>query len=50
LEKSNVELCAANGSKIHVLGLLKLQFPAGDLSLFADVLVSDDIDEFLLGY
>ena len=45
-----VDLFAANGTKISVLGSMRLKFTASGLSLFADVLVTDDIDEFILGY
>jgi hypothetical protein len=50
LQQKNVKLYAANESQISVLGETRVHFTVGDLQLFADVLVSDSVDEFLLGF
>ena len=50
LSPCDVELFAANGTKISVLGRMQLNFNVQGLSLSADVLVSEDVDEFMLGY
>ena len=50
LSLTNVKLFAANGTKISVLGSVRLYFKVEKLKLFADFLVSDDIDECILGF
>ena len=50
LQPTNQELFAANGTVIKVLGKVRIYFRVANLTLFADVLVSDDIEEFILGY
>ena len=50
LQSTTMELWAGNGTKISVLGSMKLKFTVKNLSLVADVLVSDSIDEIMLGY
>jgi len=45
-----MELWAANGTKIPVLGSMKLFFSVKNMQLSADVLVSEAIDEIMLGY
>jgi predicted aspartyl protease len=40
---------AANGTNISVRGRAVVQFSVGNLKLSADVLVSDSVEEFLLG-
>jgi len=44
------ELFAANETPISVLGLTRVYFEIGGVSSHADMLVSDDIQEFLLGF
>jgi hypothetical protein len=48
LRPTNVELFAANGTKIPVLGCLRLNFTVQGKPLHADLLVSDAVDEFML--
>ena len=48
LRPTNIELYAANGSKIPVLGWFRLNFTVEGKPLFADLLVSDAVDEFML--
>ena len=50
LRKVDTKLFAANGSVISVAGAVKLRFKANDTELYADLLVSDDVDEFILGF
>ena len=50
LGPSSTELYAANGSKIRVMGFMRLLFNVQGLSLHADFLVSDDVDECILGF
>jgi len=43
--------CAANGTPISVLGIVKLRFPANGVGLFEDLLlVSEDIHEVIHGF
>jgi len=46
---AKTELYAANSTPISVIGTTRLYFKVGDLPSHADVVVSDEIDEFLLG-
>ena len=46
---TDVELFAANGSKIHALGAMRLRFKVNDLELLADVVVTEDLDEPIFG-
>jgi hypothetical protein len=48
LRPTNVELFAANGTKIPVLGCLRLSFTVQGKPLHADLLVYDAVDEFML--
>ena len=50
LKPTAIELTAANSTPISVLGMYCLHFVVQNMQLHADVLVSDTIDEFLLGY
>ena len=50
LQSSNVKLYAANESLIPVLGQTRVYFTVEGLQLYADVLVSEVVDEFLLGF
>src|SRR5467141_429855 len=50
LHPVEVEVFAANGNPIAILGCITMHFKVGDLPLTADLLVSDDIDEIMLGY
>jgi len=50
LTPTKIELFAANGSPLNVLGTMRLCFKVQGRPLFADLLVSDSIDELLLGY
>jgi hypothetical protein len=50
LQPTLTELYAANGTKISVLGAMRLKFRVGSLELYADLVVSDSIEEFILSY
>ena len=50
LSPGTTELFAANGNKLNVLGSTRLFFTVNGKSLYADVLVSDSVDECILGY
>jgi hypothetical protein len=50
LRPTSIELFAANGSKIPVLGSLEFNFTVQGKPLHADLLVSDAVDEFMLSY
>jgi hypothetical protein len=50
LTPTAAELYAANGTKIPVLGSMKLQNKITGLPLVAQLLVSDAVDEFMFGY
>jgi hypothetical protein len=50
LHDASLELWAANGRKIPVLGSMQLLFTVNGIPLTADLLVSDDVDELILGY
>ena len=43
------ELYAANGTKISVVGLTRVFFTVGGKSFWADMLISDDISELIIG-
>jgi hypothetical protein len=49
LRPTGVKLVAANGTNISVCGRACVKFTVGDVKLSAEVLVSDSVDEFLLG-
>jgi predicted aspartyl protease len=49
LRPTGVKLVAANGTNISVCGRACVKFTVGDVTLSAEVLVSDSVDEFLLG-
>ena len=49
LSPSNIELFAVDGSRISVIGCTRLHFTILGMPLFADVCVSPDVDEFMLG-
>jgi hypothetical protein len=46
----DMEVFAANGTKISILGCMKMNFTVQGLPIEADLLVSEDIHEFMLGY
>lgn len=50
LQPTNIKLVAANGSDISVLGRARIRFTVEGVRLYADVLVSNAVDEWLLGY
>ena len=50
LAPRTTELFAANGNKLNVLGSTRLHFTVSGKPLYADVLVSDSVDECILGY
>jgi len=50
LSPTKIDLFAANGTKISVIGQVRVQFAVGDLSLYADFYVTEDVDECILGY
>ena len=45
-----VELYAANATPISVVGTARLQFTVCGMKMFADVYVSESVDEIILGY
>ena len=45
-----VELYAANSTPIDVVGTARLQFSVCGVKMFADVYVSESVDELILGY
>ena len=49
LQPASVQLFAANGTEISVCGAVRLRFTIGDVPLYADLLVSKDISELILG-
>ena len=46
----NLDIYAANESPIHILGQMTVRFQICGIPILADLLVSDDVYEFLLGY
>jgi len=50
LEPAPVDVTAANGSAINVLGHMTINFSIQGKPLQADLLVADDVDEFMLGF
>jgi len=50
LEPAPVNVTAANGSEINVLGHMTINFSIKEKALQADLLVADDFDEFMLGF
>ncbi len=44
---TSTRLYAANGMEIHVLGWMRLRFKVQGKPLFADLLVSEDVDELM---
>src|SRR6266516_2714689 len=45
-----IEIFAANGTKIEVLGEITVAFKLEGINVQADLLVSDHVDEFMLGF
>ncbi len=50
LRHTDIRLVAANGSDISVIGRARIRFTVEGVKLCADVLVSNAVDEWLLGY
>jgi len=50
LEPASVDVKAANGSKINIIGHMTIRFAIMGIPLKADLLVADDVDEFMLGF
>ena len=50
LRETDLQLYAANGTPIKVLGAIRLPFTSNGVSLSEDFLVSEDIDEIILGF
>jgi len=50
LEPTIAYFLAANGTKINILGHVTLRFSVQGMPLTADLLVSEDVDVFMLGY
>ena len=50
LSPAKIDLFAANGTKIPVLGQVRMQFTVNGLPLYADFCVTEDVDECILGY
>jgi len=49
LEPASVSVKAANGSVINILGHMTIKFSIKGVHLKADLLVADDVDEYMLG-
>jgi len=49
-EPASVDVKAANGSRINILGHMTIRFAIMGVPLKADLLVADDLDEFMLGF
>jgi len=50
LEPAPVDVTAANGSVINILGHMTIKFAIKGVDLKAELLVADDVDEFILGF
>ena len=50
LSPVNLDIYTANGSPIHILGWMTVRFHICGIPIIADLLVSEDIHKFLLGY
>ena len=50
LSPTTVELYAANGSRIDVLGIMRLRFTINHRVMYVDALVSNDIAETIFGF
>ena len=49
LTSVDLDIYAANGAQIAVLGKVRLKFRVQGMPMSADLLVSDDIHKFMLG-
>ena len=50
LQPANVTITAANGSRIEILGCCEVDFRVQGMPVKAQLLVSNDVHDFLLGY
>ena len=50
LDPVDLDIFVANGSSIEILGHMTVEFGFNGMQVFADLLVSDEIYEFMLGY
>jgi len=50
LKLAPVDVTAANGSVINILGHMTIKFAIRGVQLKAELLVADDVDEFMLGF
>jgi len=50
LEQASVDVTAANGTIVHVLGYMTIKFSIQGIPLKADLMVSNNVDEFMLGF
>jgi len=50
LEPVNMNVFAANGSPINILGEMTIDFEIEGMPVTTDLLVSDSVDECMLGY
>ena len=50
LDPVDLDIYATNGAPIDILGHMTVAFKIQDMKVWADLLVSDDIYEFMLGY
>jgi hypothetical protein len=50
LQDTNVQLKAANGTPISVIGATKVCFKANNVELNEDFLITEELDEILLGF
>ena len=51
LRETSLQLFAANGTDIKVLGAVRFNFRVIGMPLYADLVqVSDEVDEFILGF
>ena len=46
----HMDIFAANGSQINILGWMRIRFEIQCIIVFADLLMSEDIHEFMLWY
>jgi len=49
LKPINFKMYAANGTDIPILGSMRLGFSIQGINLYADLVVSDDVEEIMLG-
>ena len=50
LTPTNIVVCAVNGTRIPILGSVRLAFSIQGIPLTARIFVTDAVDEMMLGY